>query len=64
MVVLQVAVNQLMADVAGLAAPSSLFYFDFLHLDVLEGRSQAVGYANTAKVCSPIRIHNLLGLYR
>ena len=45
----QLAVEQLMADVAGLAAPGSLFYFDFLHLDVLEGRAAAVGYANTAK---------------
>lgn len=46
---MQLAVEQLMADVAGLAAPGSLFYFDFLHLDVLEGRAAAVGYANTAK---------------
>ncbi|DBA77721.1 TPA: hypothetical protein ACH3X2_008414 [Trebouxia sp. C0005] len=44
------AVEQLVANVAGLAAPTSLFYFDFLHLDVLEGRTQAVGYANTAKM--------------
>ncbi|KAL0046877.1 hypothetical protein WJX82_000624 [Trebouxia sp. C0006] len=44
------AVEQLVANFAGLAAPASLFYFDFLHLDVLEGRTQAVGYANTAKV--------------
>lgn len=41
--------EQLVANIAGLAAPTSLFYFDFLHLDVLEGRTQAVGYANTAK---------------
>ena len=45
----QEAVEQLVANFAGLAAPASLFYFDFLHLDVLEGRTQAVGYANTAK---------------
>ena len=41
--------EQLVANIAGLAAPTSLFYFDFLHLDVLDGRTQAVGYANTAK---------------
>ena len=45
----QEAVEQVVANIAGLAAPTSLFYFDFLHLDVLEGRTQAVGYANTAK---------------
>jgi hypothetical protein len=45
----QEAVEQLVANIAGLAAPASLFYFDFLHLDVLEGGTQAVGYANTAK---------------
>ena len=42
--------EQLFADVAALAAPHSLFFFDFLHLDVLEGRTAAVGYDNTAKV--------------
>ncbi|DBB00977.1 TPA: hypothetical protein ACH3X1_000884 [Trebouxia sp. C0004] len=36
------AVEQLVASIAGLAAPTSLFYFDFLHLDVLEGQTQAV----------------------
>lgn len=41
--------DKLIADVAALAAPGSLFHFDFLHLDVLEGRSAAVGYENTAK---------------
>lgn len=46
---MQAAVDQLFADVAALAAPGSLFHFDFLHLDVLEGRSAAVGYENTAK---------------
>ncbi|KAL3147587.1 hypothetical protein ABBQ38_014640 [Trebouxia sp. C0009 RCD-2024] len=46
----QYAVDKLISDVAALAAPGSLFYFDFLHLDVLEGRSAAVGYDNTAKV--------------
>ena len=45
----QEAVEQVVANIAGLAAPTSLFYFDFLHLDVLEGRTQDVGYANTAK---------------
>ena len=45
----QNAVDKLIADVGALAAPGSLFHFDFLHLDVLEGRSPAVGYANTAK---------------
>ena len=49
LIAFQAAVEQLIADVASLAAPSSLFYFDFLHLDVLEGRTEAVGYANTAK---------------
>lgn len=55
----QEAVEQLVANVAGLAAPTSLFYFDFLHLDVLEGRTQAVGYANTAKA-SLHGIHSFL----
>ena len=41
--------DKLIADVAALAAPGSLFHFDFLHLDVLEGRTAAVGYDNTAK---------------
>ena len=41
--------DNLIADVAALAAPGSLFHFDFLHLDVLEGRAAAVGYDNTAK---------------
>ncbi len=50
---LQEAVEQLVANIAGLAASTSLFYFDFLHLDVLEGRTQAVGYANTAKASLP-----------
>ena len=45
----QEAVEQLVANVAGLAAPTSLFYLDLLHLDVLEGRTQAVGYAKTDK---------------
>ena len=46
---LQAAVDKLISDVAALAAPGSLLHFDFLHLDVLEGRSAAVGYDNTAK---------------
>lgn len=46
---LQHAVDKLIAGVAALAAPGSLFHFDFLHLDVLEGRTAAVGYDNTAK---------------
>ena len=41
--------EKLFADVAALAAPGSHFHFDFLHLDVLEGRAAAVGYENTAK---------------
>lgn len=45
----QGAVDKLIKDVAALATPGSLFHFDFLHLDVLEGRSAAVGYDNTAK---------------
>lgn len=44
--------DKLIADVAALAAPGSLFHFDFLHLDVLEGRSAAMGYENTAKACA------------
>lgn len=48
-VCLQHAVDKLIADVAALAAPGSLFHLDFLHLDVLEGRTAAVGYDNTAK---------------
>ena len=42
--------ERLFADVAALAAPHSQFFFDFLHLDVLEGRTAAFGYNNTAKV--------------
>ena len=48
-VCLQHAVDKLIGDVAALAAPGSLFHFDFLHLDVLEGRTAAVGYDNTAE---------------
>ena len=45
----QETVVQLVVNIAGLAAPASLFHFDFLLLDVLEGRTQAEGYANTDK---------------
>lgn len=58
---MQEAVEQLVANVAGLAAPTSLFYFDFLHLDVLEGRTQAVGYANTAKASLHV-IHSFVSI--
>lgn len=47
---MQVAADKLFADVANLAAPGSSFLFDFLQLDALEGLTQPVGYANTAKV--------------
>ncbi len=43
----QETVEQLVTNFAGLAAPASLFYFDFL--EVLEGWTQAVGYAITDK---------------
>jgi hypothetical protein len=42
-------VEQLVAKIAGLAAPASLFHFDFLHLDVLEGWTHAIDYVNTDK---------------
>ena len=53
--------DKLFADVAALAAPGSLFHFDFLHLDVLEGRIEAVGYDNTAKVS--VGIMSALGTF-
>ena len=53
---MQAAVDQLFADVAALAAPGSLFHFDFLHLEVLEGRLAAVGYENTAKASVGSRV--------
>ena len=45
----QEAVEQLVANIASLAAPASLFCFDFLHLDMLKGGTKAIGYVITVK---------------
>lgn len=44
----QESVETLLSDISALASPGSVFAFDFLHEDVLEGRVCPSGYPNLA----------------